>query len=77
MAQTSSDHVGRVTLCEWSGDRCHKTVKSGSSYCAEHHALVFKSHDPAEKRVGIGPLTKESILKAQARRKARLGRGRT
>jgi len=39
--------------------------------------LVFKSHDPAEKRIGIGPLTKESILKAQARRKARLGRGRT
>jgi hypothetical protein len=38
--------------------------------------LVFKAHDPREARLGIGPLTKESILKAQARRKARLGRSK-
>ena len=68
--------MGPVTPCEWSGDRCQKTAKPGSSYCAEHHALVFKAHDPRETRVGIGPLTKESILKAQARRKARLRRGK-
>jgi hypothetical protein len=37
--------------------------------------MVFKAHDPRETRVGIGPLTKESIQKAQARRKAKFGRG--
>jgi hypothetical protein len=67
--------MGQVTSCQWTGDRCQKTAKPGSSYCTEHHALVFKAHDPRETRVGIGPLTKESILKAHARRKAKLGRG--
>jgi len=68
--------MARVTLCQWSDPGCPKPAQSGSSYCAEHHALVFKRHDPRETRVGIGPLTKESIQKAQARRKAKLGRGR-
>jgi hypothetical protein len=67
--------MARTTLCEWSGDRCQNMAKPRSSYCAEHHALVFKAHDPREPRVGIGPLTKESIRRAQARRKAKLGRG--
>jgi hypothetical protein len=67
--------MARTTLCEWSGDRCQNMAKPRSSYCAEHHALVFKAHDPRETRVGIGPLTKESIQKAQARRKRKLGRG--
>jgi hypothetical protein len=37
---------------------------------------VFQAPQPGQKRVGIGPLTKESILKARVRRKAKLGRGR-
>ena len=67
--------VSRVTLCEWRDPRCAKPAKPGSSYCAEHHARVFQAPQPGQKRIGIGPLTKESILKAQGRRKARLGRG--
>ena len=63
-----------ASSCEWSSGPCQKAAKPGSSYCAEHHALVFKAHDPRETRRGIGPLTRESILKAQARRKARLRR---
>ena len=70
-----ADCMARTTNCEWTGDRCQKTTKPGSSYCAEHHALVFKAPNPGEKRSGIGPLTNESIQKAQARRKAKLGRG--
>jgi hypothetical protein len=68
--------VSRVTLCEWSDPRCAKLAKPGSSYCAEHHGRVFQAPKPDQKRVGIGPLTKESILKAYGRRKAKLGRGR-
>jgi hypothetical protein len=67
--------MARTTNCEWSGDRCQKPAKPGSSYCAEHHVLVFKAPNRGEKRLGIGPLTNESIQKAQARRKAKLGRG--
>ena len=70
-----ADCMARTTLCEWSSDRCEKTAKPGSSYCAEHHALVFKAPNPGEKRLGIGPLTNESIQRAQARRKAKLSRG--
>ena len=70
-----ADWMARTTNCEWTGDRCQKTTKPGSSYCAEHHALVFKAANPGEKRSGIGPLTNESIQRAQARRKAKLGRG--
>jgi hypothetical protein len=73
--QARADRMARTTLCEWRSDRCQKTAKPRSSYCAEHHALVFKAPNPGEKRLGIGPLTKESIQKAQARRKAKLGRG--
>ena len=67
--------MGSVASCEWTGGRCQKTTRPGTWCSAEHHALVFKAPNPGEKRSGIGPLTKESIRRAQARRKVKLGQG--
>jgi len=61
--------------CEWSSYPCPKPAKSRSAYCAEHHAKVFKKHNPNEKGQGIGPLTLKCIRKAHARRKAKMAQG--
>jgi len=61
-----------VHRCEWSGYPCSRLAQSRSAYCAEHHARVFQTPKPGDRRIGIGPLTKEAIQKAQARRKAKL-----
>ena len=66
--------MARTTNCEWS-QPCLHAAKPGSAYCEEHHARVHQPPKPAGKRIGIGPLTNESIRRAQARRKVKLGRG--